>query len=149
MYKEENCAPNKNKNKKIINSCLNKRLLIKIAKILNRINKKNNKLKKININESIDNIYEEISKNIRKISKCKSEICWITIKQIMNKLNKNDKIEFKRSFKPIMPKEWHKNHNEWLSTLDIENCLNQYLKIDEKFYFYGASFFYYIYAKVI
>ena len=34
------------------------------------------------------------------ISKCAIEKAYL-----------DDKIEFKRSFKPIMPKEWHKNHN--------------------------------------
>jgi len=41
-------------------------------------------------------------------------------------------------FKPMMPKSWYKNKNEWLNTLDIENVLNQYQKTDNKLYFYGA-----------
>ena len=38
----------------------------------------------------------------------------------------SDKEEFIDSFKPQMPKEWVKNYNEWLSTFEIEDCLEQH-----------------------
>ena len=44
----------------------------------------------------------------------------------------SDKEEFKDSFKPLMPKKWIKDYNEWLSTFEIEDCLEQYME-DEKF----------------
>tara|TARA_B100001769_G_C21747396_1_gene409610 strand:- start:4 stop:624 length:621 start_codon:yes stop_codon:yes gene_type:complete len=50
----------------------------------------------------------------------------------------SDKEEFVDSFKPQMPKEWVKNYNEWLSTFEIEDCLEQHLDADKSFYFYGA-----------
>ena len=46
----------------------------------------------------------------------------------------NDKKKFKDSFKPLMPKKWIKNYNEWLSTYEIEDCLKQHLKEDEKLF---------------
>ena len=41
-------------------------------------------------------------------------------------------------FKPKMPRSWLKDYNEWLSTDDIEKCLNQHKEADKNFYFYGA-----------
>ena len=37
-----------------------------------------------------------------------------------------------------MPKKWVTDYNEWLSTCEIEDCLNQYHDSDDTFYFYGA-----------
>ena len=50
----------------------------------------------------------------------------------------SDKEEFKNSFRPLMPKKWVNDYNEWLSTCEIEDCLNQYMSSDDTFYFYGA-----------
>ena len=49
-----------------------------------------------------------------------------------------DKAEFIDSFKPQMPKEWIKDYNEWLSTFEIEDSLEQHLDADDNFYFYCA-----------
>ena len=37
-----------------------------------------------------------------------------------------------------MPKKWLKDYNEWLTTFDIEDCLNQHAEADNTFFFYGA-----------
>ena len=44
----------------------------------------------------------------------------------------------KKYFRPKMPSDWEKNSREWLSTLDIENVLNQYEKKYKNFLFIGA-----------
>ena len=58
--------------------------------------------------------------------------------KLMGLLGKKDKLQFKESFKPIMPKKWVNDYNTWLRTDDIEKCLDQHDKSDNHFYFYGA-----------
>ena len=47
-------------------------------------------------------------------------------------------IKSRKNFKPKMPKSWFKNINEWLSTLEIEDVMNQYDKKYKNFKFLGA-----------
>tara|TARA_B100001093_G_C26777747_1_gene993174 strand:+ start:402 stop:1364 length:963 start_codon:yes stop_codon:yes gene_type:complete len=134
MYKQKDCAPGKND---VHGSCLDSDLLMKVGGILNKMSKKNKKIMKINRHQSIEDIHGDICLNISNISKCSSEACWQTLKSLMNELG-NDREKFKESFKPKMPKEWIKDYNEWLSTFEIEDCLNQHMNSCDEFYFYGA-----------
>lgn len=127
MYDKTHCSPISQKVSDTKYSCLNKKLLNKIARILD-----------IKFNESIKILHNDISNRIRELSDCKKEQCWISIDKIITKLNDKEYIEFKDMFKPIMPKTWYKNNKEWLNTFDIENVLKQYDKNDKTFYFYGA-----------
>ena len=58
---------------------------------------------------------------------CDRESCWA---------NKTLK---KRVFAPAMPRSWKKNINEWLSSDEIEDVLNQYEKMYPEFEFIGPS----------
>ena len=44
-----------------------------------------------------------------KISDCKSEYCWLTVQDIVNKLKSDEIDEFKEQFKPKMPEDWKMN----------------------------------------
>lgn len=134
MYKEKHCSPGEND---VIGSCLDDDIVIKVAKAINRLANDNQKLDKIDLSRSPEDIHGDICAQISKISKCSSEACWQKIKSLMKELG-SDKEEFIDSFKPQMPKEWIKNYNEWLSTYEIEDCLEQHLDADKNFYFYGA-----------
>jgi len=134
MFKKKECSPGDND---VMGSCLDDELVLKVAKAINRLSKKNDKLNAIDITRSNEDIHGDVCHEITKISKCSSEACWLSIKSLMNELG-NDKEEFKDSFKPLMPKEWIKNYNEWLSTSDIEDSLSQHMESDDTFYFYGA-----------
>jgi len=134
MYKPENCSPGESD---VGGSCLDDDIIIKIAKSLNLMSKKDTKLNVINLNQSLEDIHGDVCKEISKISNCSSEACWQKIKSLMDSLG-SDKEEFINSFKPIMPKKWVKDYNEWLSTFEIEDCLKQHMDDDEQFYFYGA-----------
>lgn len=66
---------------------------------------------------------------------CNKESCWITRLAKGTKLEK----ELMESFAPESPEEWKKNPNEWLSSLDIINVMNQYEKKYKCFEFIGPS----------
>ena len=134
MYKGDHCSPGKND---VEGSCLDDDIVIKVGKAINRLADKNKKLDKIDLSRSNEDIHGDICRQISKISKCSSEACWQKIKSLMKELG-SDKEEFIDSFKPQMPKKWIKDYNEWLSTFEIEDCLEQHLESDKKFYFYGA-----------
>ena len=134
MYKPKHCSPG---NSDVEGSCLDDDIVIKVAKALNTMSKKDKKLVPINLNRSPEDIHGDVCKEISKISNCSSEACWQKIQSLMKHLG-NSKEEFKRSFKPLMPKEWIKDYNEWLSTFEIEDCLKQHMNSDKNFYFYGA-----------
>jgi hypothetical protein len=69
------------------------------------------------------------------INICNKESCWI---RQMTK-NTNLEKELLDAFAPESPKEWKKNPNEWLSSLDILEVMNQYEKKYKCFDFIGPS----------
>ena len=135
IFKQKHCAPGKDTSG---GSCLDEELIIKLAKVVNKMGKKDKSLSQINCKESVEKIHGCLCKTLKEITGCSSEACWIKVKKLMKHLGK-DKEKFKESFKPIMPKDWLKDYNAWLGTDDIENCLEQHQKNDKSFYFYGAE----------
>jgi len=135
MFQREHCSPGESD---VEGSCLDDDIVIQVAKALNKMckGKKKKKLYEIDLNRSPEDIHGDVCENIKQISKCSSEACWQTIKSLMKELG-SDKERFKDSFKPLMPKKWIKDYNEWLSTYEIEDCLEQHMN-DDKFHFYGA-----------
>jgi hypothetical protein len=66
---------------------------------------------------------------------CNKESCWLKQNFVTDKDSK-DMID---SFAPISPKEWEKNPNEWLSSVDILQVMKQYEKAYKCFEFLGPS----------
>lgn len=66
---------------------------------------------------------------------CNKESCWIKQNKAFGK-DSNDLVD---SFAPESPKEWKKNPNEWLSSLDIIKVMKQYEKAYKCFDFIGPS----------
>jgi hypothetical protein len=66
---------------------------------------------------------------------CNKESCWIRQMAKNTKLEK-ELLEF---FSPEAPKSWKKNPNEWLSSIDIIQVMNQYEKKYSCFDFLGPS----------
>ena len=129
MFNQNHCSPKKSKRSK---SCLDIKLLVKIAKILN-------KYKNANINyKNKKTLHKNIQNYISKISNCNSEHCWITISEIINNLNQKEIRNFKKSFKPFMPEKWKSNPIEWLTTSDINKVLEQYQELHPDFKYFGA-----------
>ena len=68
-------------------------------------------------------------------SVCNKESCWV------RQMTKNTKMEQELldAFAPESPNEWKKNPNEWLSSIDILEVMNQYEKKYKCFDFLGPS----------
>jgi hypothetical protein len=136
MVIKDHCSPN---TISLNGTCLTDDLILKIGHILNKQSSSNDNIKYINLkNRDILDIHSDICENISNISNCSNELCWGSIKYIFDNLG-SDKNKFLNSFKPMMPKKWYNNLNEWLSTGDIDNCLNQYTLSDKEFKYYGAT----------
>lgn len=131
MFDKRHCSPSK---RDIEVSCLSKKLLIKIAKILNKEYKANIKIKKSSKKKLFDEISNKINGN-----KCNKESCWITIDKISSKLTNSEIKEIKQHFRPFQPKEWGKNPNTWLTTTDINQVMKQYEIKYPYFKYYGAT----------
>ena len=125
-----NCSPknkntNKNKNK---NTCYSDSDLYKLKDMWNArhpdrpIKTKNTKQIWILLKE----YYAPI---------CNKESCWV---RQMTKNSKQEQ-ELLDAFAPESPKEWEKNPNEWLSSIDILQVMNQYEKKYKCFDFLGPS----------
>lgn len=88
--------------------------------------------KKITTNDSKE-IWQMLKNYYAKI--CNKESCWV---RQMTKGTKMEK-ELLQSFSPVEPIEWKKNPNEWLSSIDIIEVMNQYEKTYKCFDFLGPS----------
>ena len=66
---------------------------------------------------------------------CNKESCWV------RQMVKNTKLEkdLLEAFAPESPKDWEKNPNEWLSSIDIIKVMNKYEKEYKCFNFLGPS----------
>ena len=133
MFNKGHCSP-KSLEDNDNNSCLNRKLLEKIAKILNN----NPNCDNIDCNIDEDNLYDSVCSNMKKISNCNSEYCWITVQDIVKKLNNSEIDEFKEYFRPAMPEEWGDDKKAWLSTTDIDKVLEQYEDAHDDFIYLGA-----------
>jgi hypothetical protein len=133
MFRKGQCSPSLDKKK---GSCLDRELLEKVAKVVSNLEK----CGKIDCSVKSDQkLHKQIAKEIQKISDCDNEACWQTITEIMNKLTRDEKDDFKFSFKPFMPEGWKKEPNKWLNTLDIDNVLEQYEDAHQTFKYFGAT----------
>ena len=118
MFVKEHCSPRKDE---IKDSCLKKKTLLSLAKILNKKNNAKIKLKKI----SKKKLYSEIKKHLSK-SECKTEACWGSLTMIIDSLSEKEKKELNTSFRPKQPKGWKEKPNTWLNTTDINSVMKQY-----------------------
>jgi hypothetical protein len=66
---------------------------------------------------------------------CNKESCWLKQNFVSNNIDN----EMKESFAPESPKEWKKNPNEWLSSIDIMKVMKQYEAAYKCFDFIGPS----------
>lgn len=71
-----------------------------------------------------------------KLKECSHEICWI--ENVVSDPEVKKKLK-KIHFAPKAPISWNKNKNEWLSSVDISNVLDQYKSTYHDFNYIGPS----------
>jgi hypothetical protein len=125
LFKKLNCSP---KNKHNEYTCYSDDDLIKLKDMWNARHPD----KPITKNDS-KQIWQQLKDYYASI--CNKESCWV------RQMTKNTKMEKEllEAFAPESPKEWEKNPNEWLSSLDILQVMNQYEKKYKCFDFLGPS----------
>lgn len=123
--KNEVCGPNSSKKY----TCYSSESLHKLKELWN----KRHPDAKITATED-KKIWDSLRKNMENI--CDSESCWL--RQHFSKHNLSNELKY-YTFAPKAPKEWKKNINEWLSSVDIENVMKQYEDKYPQFAFLGPS----------
>lgn len=86
----------------------------------------------ISSNESKE-IWNSLQKYMGSV--CNKESCWVKQKFVNGKVKR----KLEEAFAPLSPKEWKKNPNEWLSSVDILNVMKLYEKAYKCFEFLGPS----------
>lgn len=124
--KKVNCSP---KSKHEINnfSCYTNESLYKLRDLWNARHPD----VKINTNDARE-IHKQLTGFMKNI--CNKESCWLKQRDF-GEISE----ELTDSFAPESPKEWKKNPNEWLTSVDILNVMKQYEKAYKCFDFIGPS----------
>jgi len=135
QMKKEQCSPISTQNEKIgkktnKKSCLSDSALIRLRDLWNA--RHPDTTIKTNDPREIWNDLYYYMKNT-----CNKESCWL--KQNFANHDKYLKKELDESFAPEYPKEWKKNPNKWLSSVDILNVMKQYEEAYKCFNFIGPS----------
>jgi hypothetical protein len=125
--KKVNCSP-KDKSEINIFTCYTDKSLYKLRDLWNVRHPD----KKINTNNTKE-IHELLTKYLSSV--CNKESCWLKQKSQFGKMSS----DMSESFAPESPKEWKKNPNEWLTSVDITNVMKQYEKAYKCFDFIGPS----------
>lgn len=112
------CSPQRRRQYNATQSCFLPNELKNIVKIYN-----SQSPVKIDTNKSDKDIIKQITNG-----KCTSDHCLLQIPSLQSHL--------KNIFKPPKPSTWYVNNTEWLSSIDIDNVLVQY--IDNYFDFLGV-----------
>jgi hypothetical protein len=135
QMKKEQCSPISDQNEKTgkktnENSCLSDATLFRLRDLWNA--RHPDVIIKTNDPREIWNQLYHYMKNT-----CNKESCWL--KQNFANNDKYLKKELDESFAPEYPKEWKKNPNKWLSSVDILNVMKQYEEAYKCFNFIGPS----------
>ena len=127
-FKNLKCSPMRNnKNKRF--SCYDSEALYKIRNAWN-IRHSDSIIDTDNPKEIWESLKELNSKT------CSNEMCWIKQQCMKHDLDKNLVLD---NFAPIVPKEWFKKENEWLSSIEIMQIMKQWEKKNPQFVFLGPS----------
>jgi hypothetical protein len=113
-------------------SCLNMEI---VDKIVDEYNSLPDTVSKIDVSKPIQEKIKEVKQNLTDET-CKDEWCLLSAKtQLSPKLL----TELKGRFRPELPRDWIKQPNKWLNTLDIEASMKQYSKAYPEFNFLAVS----------
>jgi len=78
-------------------------------------------------------IWDALNNNMKKV--CDKESCWLK----QNFMNNKDRKHMLHAFAPTAPSSWKSKPNEWLSSTEISDVMNQYEHAYKCFEFMGPS----------
>lgn len=122
-----NCSP-KHKNELNNYTCYTDKSLFKLKELWNK--RHPDVILKTNNPKEIHNYLYHVLGDV-----CRNESCWLKQKFHFGDINN----ELINDFAPQKPLSWKKNPNEWLSSVDIMNVMDQYEKAYKCFEFFGPS----------
>ena len=125
-FKKASCSPS---GKKHGFTCLQDDSLVKLKNMWNARHPDD----KIINESSSQEIWQQMKQKMNTL--CDTEMCWLKQKFVDGKLNK----ALSDDFAPEAPRNWTKNPNEWLSSVDIIKVMKQYEKKYKCFEFIGPS----------
>lgn len=130
------CSP-KQKEKQTGFSCYTKDDIRYLRNLWNKhLSGGNNDPKYIQSNQP-HQIYNQLSQHLApQCGNNEKESCWLRQPFVSSKVSKQIR---EYAFSPMAPKEWKKNPNEWLSSLDIIRVMDQYQKAYKCFEFIGPT----------
>jgi glutaredoxin len=126
VTKTGKCSPRGLTNKKKHNTCYDKKGLIELIESFNS-SYPDQKIR-YSKNENVNSLWDKIDSKLE--NACSDEGCWAVVTK------RHDL--FKDYFRPQRPRSWKNNPREWLSTVDIEDVLNQYEIVYPEFKFLGS-----------
>ncbi len=126
--KDDRCAPKK-KGDRLPYTCYTKSSLHKLKTIWN-LRHPDAKI----LSNDPKEIWNSLKINFG--NTCKRESCWLNQQFVKNKI---DKSILKNTFRPSRPKQWKKNPDEWLNSVDIMKFMKQYEHLHKDFDFMGPS----------
>ena len=115
--------------------CLSYKAMVLLAKLYNASHPNE---PPIAIAKSRQRLAAAIDARLRASRSCGAmdEACWVN--QPFAAKSQQVRNAASAAFKPLAPRTWAKNKNEWLSNEDIINVMSQYEKADPKFHFVGT-----------
>jgi len=132
ISKDQRCSPDKRYEN---GSCISKEHLILMAEEYNKMYPDKIKLsfknEAINSNKYKQYLSSEFKKRLSNV--CDDQLCWIR-QDFMKKMNDRIRTSIKESFRPKGPE----GKFEWLNTVNIEEVLKQYERVNNDFKFLGA-----------
>ena len=131
MYKKKHCSRKRNK---LSYSCMTKSMLKTLARKMNKITKK-----KIKPTTNMKRLYRQICDISRNEFKCNNETCWLNIKELQDSMTSKELKEFRKHFRPMLPKDVQKDYNAWLSNFDIDGVMGQLVFDHGDFHYYDAT----------
>jgi len=102
LHKKKHCVKDKG-----TGSCLDEDIIRKVAKILNKMRKKDHSIMEIDVSQPCHKIHEDICRNLKETQGCQSEACILTMDGLLNQLGP-DKKRAVASFNKLMSKDWLK-----------------------------------------
>ena len=121
-FKVDHCSPG---DSDVSGSCLDHKNIKDIARAVGVEN-----------GSTAEETHGKIAKKMEEEMNCTSEKCWID--KASSKLKKDEIEEAQDNFRPKMRPKMQEDPNEWLTTDDIENVVDQYADAYDDVYFYGA-----------